>query len=198
MHLTRHNIYHLMSFLLNTILLLQFLPISPTSKVIPNVIERAREFYFSPARPRYEHMAVDSEGGMSLHLRGVSKVQASGPFYLSIVQPIIQVLSSVRSIGYYENLWVDKLCPFFNHSLSSPFSICFLKPRSYHHTPYRRLNSPVAGAHSENFFSPSGVPSSASGDSCQPRLDAILSLWGRAFGQLKGWSCVPPMATFAS
>ena len=58
---------------------------------------REREFYFSPARPRCEHMAVASEGGMSLRLRGVSKVQAGGPFYLFIVQ---LGLSSVRSIGY--------------------------------------------------------------------------------------------------
>ena len=50
---------------------------------------RARVLFFaSAAQVSYEHMAVASEGGMSLRLRGVgvSKVQASGPFYLSIVQ----------------------------------------------------------------------------------------------------------------
>ena len=56
---------------------------------------------------------------MSLRLRDGSKMQASGPFYLSIVQLIIHGPISVRSIGYYNNLRVDKLCQFYNHSISA-------------------------------------------------------------------------------
>ena len=46
-----------------------------------------------------EHMAVVAEGGMPLRLRGESKVQAGGPFYLSIVQLVIQDLSLSEALG---------------------------------------------------------------------------------------------------
>ena len=117
--------------------------------------------------------------------RSVYGAQASGPFYLVIVQLIIQGHSSVRSIGYYKNLWEDKLCPFFNHSLFLPVPCLFLKKKRPDPTPYRPLNSPVAGAHSENFLIPSEVSKTSSGDSYLPNLDVVLSLCGRAFGQLK-------------
>ena len=61
--------------------------------------------------------------------RSVYGAQASGLFYLFIVQLIIQGISSVRSIGYYKNLWEDKLCPFFNHSLFLPVLCFFLKKK---------------------------------------------------------------------
>ena len=48
--------------------------------------EREREFYFTPAKPGCGHMAATSEGGMSLRLRGESKVQVRRPFYLSVVR----------------------------------------------------------------------------------------------------------------
>ena len=70
----------------------------------------------------------------------VSKVQASGAIlsiYCTYVQLIIQGPSSVRSIGYYKNLKVDKLCSFFNHSLPSKFSICFFKFISYAISPLK-------------------------------------------------------------
>ena len=122
--------------------------------------------------------------------RSVYGARLKCPFHLFIVQLIIQGLSSVRSIGYYKNLWDDKLCPFFNHSIFLPVLYLFLKKKRPDHTPYRRLNSPVAVAHSENFLIPSEVPKTSSRDSCLPNLDVILSLYGRAFGQLKGCSCV--------
>ena len=82
------------------------------------------------------------------------------------------------------NWWYPgkKLCPSSAIPFPPRFLFASLNPD---HTPYRRLNSPVAGAHSENFFIPSGVPNSSSGDSCLPTLDFILSLWGQHLGSSK-------------
>ena len=45
-------------------------------------------------------MAATSEGGMSLRLRGESKVQARRPFYLSAVQLSIQGRVCVQIFEY--------------------------------------------------------------------------------------------------
>ena len=63
-------------------------------------LEREREFYFTPAKPWCGHMAATSEGGMSLRLRGESKVQACRPFYLSAVQLSIQGRVCVQIVEY--------------------------------------------------------------------------------------------------
>ena len=62
--------------------------------------ETEREFYFTPAKPWYRHMAATSEGGMSLRLRGESKVQARRPFYLSVVQLFTQGRVCVQIVEY--------------------------------------------------------------------------------------------------
>ena len=60
------------------------------TSVAKNTREREREFYFTPAKPGCGHMATAPEGGMSLRLRGESKVQARRAFYLSVVQLFTQ------------------------------------------------------------------------------------------------------------
>lgn len=102
----------------------------------------------------------------------MSKVQAGGPLYLSIVHTTDYIRTFLR-----RKFWKK------DSALSSnPFpprsSICFFKEIKIDHTPYRRLHSPVAGAHFENFLIPS---ESSSGDSGLPNLDAILCILGQAF-----------------
>ena len=52
-------------------------------------------------------MAATSESGMSLRLRGESKVQARRPFYLSVVQLFIQGRVCAQIVEYWKDVKVD-------------------------------------------------------------------------------------------
>ena len=96
--------------------------------------EREREFYFSPARPRYEHMAVASKGGIPLRLRGVSKVQASGSFYLSIVHTTDYTWTFLRPKHWVlKELMGRQTLPFLQPLPFLPVFYVFLKTQIIRH-----------------------------------------------------------------
>lgn len=69
--------------------------------------EREKKFYFTSAKPGCRYMAAISEGGMSLHLRGKSRMQTRRPFYLFVVQLFIQRRVYIQIINIAFKVFLD-------------------------------------------------------------------------------------------